>query len=160
MRDNWSALLRIRDHRESRARAQLQECKNQLEMCKRRVKLKRQSLARYRSWRASRETELFSQLQTQPVGLRTVEEYQATLTGLRAEEKNLLDQLQQARTANTEAETLLEQAEISVQKAAKAKHKLLVLTARQHQAEQRQREYAEETELEEVATLAFGVAKR
>ncbi|NJN47109.1 MAG: YscO family type III secretion system apparatus protein [Candidatus Competibacteraceae bacterium] len=149
--DNWSALLRVREHRETQARAQLQEYRNQLAVCKRRLNQRQQAVARYQSWLSRREAELFAQLQTQPAKLRTVEDYQATLKGLRTEQEKLLVQLQQARDAANQGEGLVKQAEARVQKAAKAKEKLLEFTARQRQADQRQQEYAEEAELEEVA---------
>ncbi|MEZ5585274.1 MAG: YscO family type III secretion system apparatus protein [Candidatus Competibacteraceae bacterium] len=75
------------------------------------------------------------------------------MQGLRTEEHNLLAQLEQARAAAAEAAIRVKQAEACLQKAAKAKEKLLELTTRLRKTDRQRREYAEEAELEETVLV-------
>jgi DNA anti-recombination protein RmuC len=124
-------------------------------LCARRARQRRQALDRYRAWLPRREAALFAQLQAQPVNPRAVEDYQATLKGLRGQEVNLETQWQQARAAATAAQVRVTRAEARLQAAARAKEKLVELADKQRQTARRLQEYAEEADLEETALQGY-----
>lgn len=124
------ALLKIRTHREEQERRRVCRYRARLEAGQRQLQERRQALDEYRAWRPQHEAERFAALQNQPVSLRVLADYRATLEALRAQEKALGSQMQEAAAAVAEAQAVLARAEAALRTATKSKEKLMELLAK------------------------------
>lgn len=145
-------LLTIKKFREQSATNELRRAQHRLEQAVRLVQSKRQELRDYHQWRLAKEDELFANLQQQPVAMREIDDFKATLALLRSNEMAKEEAIRQAQKGQQEAQAGLEQARQALTKATRAREKFDQQVAQWRQQVNALREYREEIEMEEFSS--------
>ncbi len=125
------------------------------EHCEREHEKSKDQLSEFYTWRVEHDNQLYVEMRDRPVTSLSMQEFDAKRAKLQQQEIDLLQKIVELEEQVDSAERDLEEAKQALNEAKVAKEKLNEMISVQESAEESEKEYKEEQELEEYSDNLF-----
>jgi hypothetical protein len=157
MPDSISDLLKLRNHREQKARNHVVHSKAQLDLAEADKKRKEQDCEAYQHWRLNEEERLFASIQERPIAVQDLLSFRGSVHSLRAGQRDRAHRVEEAAQQVAQAEAALMAARQSHIEACRKQVKIQTYRKRWLKMQQQEEERAAENEMDACGqTACFG----